>query len=146
MTPDAGQPSLFDKPEETAPSASEVPEMTASVLTVEELNRLVRNLLQDEIGTVWVEGELSGIRYYRTGGRARVYGTLKDSRAEARIVIWDETVSYDISKAGGIKVMALGGEGLFLNSMTGPGTVTIQSMDISQLAAELVPYLPKDNR
>lgn len=106
MTPDAGQPSLFDKPEETAPSASEEPEMTASVLSVEELNRLVRNLLQDEIGTVWVEGELSGIRYYRTGGRARVYGTIKDSRAEASIVIWDETVAtlrFDLED--GMKVL-----------------------------------------
>jgi len=106
VTPDAGQPSLFDKPEETDPSVSEVPEMTASVLTVEELNRLVRNLLQDEIGTIWVEGELSGIRYYRTGGRARVYGTLKDSRAEARIVIWDETVAtlrFDLED--GMKVL-----------------------------------------
>ena len=58
-------------------------------------------------------------------------------------VAWDESVIYNITKAGGIKVMALGGEGLFLNDMTGPGTVTIQSMDISQLAAELIPYLPK---
>lgn len=57
-------------------------------------------------------------------------------------VAWEDTVKYEIAKAGGIKVMALGGEGLFLNSLTGPGKVIIQSMDISQLAHELAPYLP----
>ncbi|MCK4970151.1 MAG: TIGR00266 family protein [Thermoplasmata archaeon] len=57
-------------------------------------------------------------------------------------VAWEDSVKYDIAKAGGIKVMALGGEGLFLNSLTGPGKVIIQSMDISQLAHELAPYLP----
>jgi uncharacterized protein (TIGR00266 family) len=57
-------------------------------------------------------------------------------------VAWEDTVHYDIAKAGGIKVMALGGEGLFLNSLTGPGKVIIQSMDIAQMARELAPYLP----
>lgn len=57
-------------------------------------------------------------------------------------VAWDETVTYEIAKAGGIKTMALSGEGIFLNSMTGPGKVVIQSMDISQLAGALIPYLP----
>ncbi len=37
------------------------------VYSVAELNRRVRDLLIDSIGTVWVEGELSGIKYYRSG-------------------------------------------------------------------------------
>ena len=57
-------------------------------------------------------------------------------------VAWDESVRYEIAKAGGIKTMALSGEGIFLNSLTGPGKVVIQSMDISQLAGALIPYLP----
>lgn len=57
-------------------------------------------------------------------------------------VAWDETVQYNIAKAGGIKTMMLGGEGLFVNQLTGPGTVIIQSMSLQQLANALVPYLP----
>jgi len=109
VSSDPGQPSLFDQLDTTVPSAPETPGMTASILTVEELNRTVRNLLQDEVGTVWVEGELSGIKYYRTGGRARVYGTLKDSKAEARIVIWDETVAslrFDLEDGMKVQVQA----------------------------------------
>lgn len=61
-------------------------------LTVTELNERVRALLQQGMGTVWVEGELSGIRYYGSGYRTRVYGTLKDADAEVSIVLWPETV------------------------------------------------------
>jgi uncharacterized protein (TIGR00266 family) len=57
------------------------------------------------------------------------------------VVCWDETVTYDIQKAGGIKTMVFGGEGLFLASLTGPGNVVLQSMSISQLAAALRPYI-----
>ena len=63
------------------------------VWSVSELNRRVRDLLQDTFGAVRVEGELSGIKYYRSGGRERVYGTLKDAGAEVRIVLWEETVA-----------------------------------------------------
>lgn len=58
------------------------------------------------------------------------------------VVCWDETVRYEITKAGGIKTMLLGGEGLFLASLTGPGNVVLQSMNIQQLAKALVPFLP----
>ncbi len=61
------------------------------------------------------------------------------------VVCWDESVSYEITKAGGIKTMLLGGEGLFLASLTGPGNVVLQSMNIMQLAAALQPYLPHGN-
>jgi uncharacterized protein (TIGR00266 family) len=57
------------------------------------------------------------------------------------VVCWDESVSYEIVKAGGVKTMMLGGEGLFLASLTGPGNVVLQSMSIAQLAAALRPFL-----
>ena len=61
------------------------------------------------------------------------------------VVCWDESVSYEIAKAGGVKTMLLGGEGLFLASLTGPGNIVLQSMNIMQLAAALQPYLPSGN-
>ena len=46
----------------------------------------------------------------------------------------DNTVSYDIEFIGGIKNSLFGGEGLFFASLTGPGTVYIQSLPFSRLA------------
>jgi uncharacterized protein (TIGR00266 family) len=53
------------------------------------------------------------------------------------IVAFDESVSYDIQFAGGIKTALFGGEGLFLANMTGPGKVIVQSMTLSKMRREL---------
>jgi uncharacterized protein (TIGR00266 family) len=55
------------------------------------------------------------------------------------IVGFDESVSYDIQLAGGIKTAIFGGEGLFLATLTGPGRVIIQSMTLEKLRRELTP-------
>lgn len=61
----------------------------------------------------------------------------------AKAVAWEDTVSYDITAAGGVKTALFGGEGLFVTTLTGPGKIIIQSMTLPELAASLVPYLPK---
>lgn len=61
------------------------------------------------------------------------------------VVCWDESVNYEITKAGGIKTMVFGGEGLFLASLTGPGRVVLQSMSIQALAAALRPFIASGN-
>ena len=64
----------------------------------------------------------------------------------ANAVAWQETVSYDIEAAGGIKTALFGGEGLFVTTLTGPGKIIIQSMTLPDLAGSLIPYLPnKEN-
>ena len=63
----------------------------------------------------------------------------------ANAVAWEETVSYDISAAGGIKTSLFGGEGLFVTTLTGPGKIVIQSMTLQDLANALIPYLPSNN-
>lgn len=63
----------------------------------------------------------------------------------ANAVAWEESVSYDIAAAGGIKTSLFGGEGLFVTTLKGPGKVVIQSMTLSELANALVPYLPSNN-
>ena len=55
------------------------------------------------------------------------------------IVAFDESVTYDIQLAGGIKTAIFGGEGLFLATLTGPGRVIIQSMTLQKLRRELAP-------
>jgi uncharacterized protein (AIM24 family) len=59
------------------------------------------------------------------------------------VVGFEDTVQYDIALAGGISTILFGGEGLFVTTLTGPGKVILQSMDIAKLAATLIPYLPK---
>jgi uncharacterized protein (TIGR00266 family) len=63
----------------------------------------------------------------------------------ANAVAWEESVSYDIAAAGGIKTSLFGGEGLFVTTLTGPGRIVIQSMTLQDLANALIPYLPSNN-
>jgi len=55
------------------------------------------------------------------------------------IVAFEESVSYDIQMAGGIKTAIFGGEGLFLATLTGPGKVIIQSLTLEKLRREVSP-------
>jgi uncharacterized protein (TIGR00266 family) len=50
------------------------------------------------------------------------------------LVAFDESVSYDIQRVGGIKTSLFGGEGLFFALMTGPGRVWLQTLPFSRLA------------
>ena len=47
-------------------------------------------------------------------------------------------VNYDIQFAGNIKTALFGGEGLTLATLTGPGTVWLQSLPLSRLADRIV--------
>ena len=57
------------------------------------------------------------------------------------VVGFDASVSYNITRAGGIKTSLFGGEGIFLTTLTGPGRIIIQSLSINNLAAALKPHL-----
>lgn len=54
------------------------------------------------------------------------------------IVAFTQTVNYDIEFIGGIKNSLFGGEGLFYATLTGPGSVWIQSLPFSRLADRIV--------
>jgi len=47
-------------------------------------------------------------------------------------------VDFDLIRAGGIKSMIFGGEGLFFARLTGPGKVWIQSLPFSRLAGRML--------
>jgi uncharacterized protein (TIGR00266 family) len=53
------------------------------------------------------------------------------------VVAFTKDVDYDIQKAGGLKSMIFGGEGLFLATLTGPGRVWLQSLPFSRLAERI---------
>ncbi|MBP3200989.1 MAG: TIGR00266 family protein [Lachnospiraceae bacterium] len=51
----------------------------------------------------------------------------------------------DIQTVKGFKNIVLGGEGLFLTNVTGPGKVIVQTMKLSAFANLLVPFMPRSN-
>ena len=54
------------------------------------------------------------------------------------IAAFAESVDYDIEFVGGFKNALFGGEGLFLATLRGPGTVYLQSLPFSRLADRIV--------
>ena len=54
------------------------------------------------------------------------------------IVAFEPSISYDIERAGNLKSMMLGGEGLFLATLQGTGRVWLQSLPFSRLADRIV--------
>jgi uncharacterized protein (AIM24 family) len=52
-------------------------------------------------------------------------------------------VDYDIERAGNLKSMFFGGEGLFLATLRGRGTVYLQSLPFSRLADRVIAAAPK---
>jgi uncharacterized protein (TIGR00266 family) len=58
------------------------------------------------------------------------------------IVAFTSGIDYSIQRAGGLKSMFFGGEGLFLATLSGTGTVFLQSLPISRLADRILRYAP----
>ncbi|MCG6857682.1 MAG: AIM24 family protein [Salaquimonas sp.] len=52
-------------------------------------------------------------------------------------------IDFDLVKAGSIKSMIFGGEGVFFARLTGPGKVWIQSLPFSRLAGRMLAAAPK---
>ena len=75
---DDGFLDLFDKPEPEA-------EAEIKVLTVTQLTRKIRNLLELKIGAVTLEGEISNLRKQNSG---HIYFTLKDAGAQVSCVLF----------------------------------------------------------
>lgn len=59
-------------------------------LTIEALVRIATLLLEEKIGLVWVEGEVSGLK---TPGSGHLYFALKDDRAQVNAVMWRSTAA-----------------------------------------------------
>jgi uncharacterized protein (TIGR00266 family) len=62
------------------------------------------------------------------------------------VVGFEDNIDFDIQRAGSLKSMVFGGEGLFLATLRGTGKVWLQSMPISKLVQALSPYGSNTNK
>ena len=58
------------------------------------------------------------------------------------IVAFPPNIEYSIERAGNLKSMFFGGEGLFLATLRGTGTVYLQSLPFSRLADRILKHAP----
>ena len=59
------------------------------------------------------------------------------------LVAFESSIDYNIERAGNLKSMFFGGEGLFLATLSGHGRVWIQSLPFSRLADRILAHAPK---
>lgn len=102
---------LFSDPfEELFPGDDLLPEPPRReprrTLTVSQLNAAIRDLLDGQLGELWIEGELSNCRIWNTG---HMYFTLKDDRAQVRGVMFRMALRYlRFKPEDGLRVIARG--------------------------------------
>ncbi len=58
------------------------------------------------------------------------------------LVGFTDGIDYDIERAGSLKSMVFGGEGLFLATLKGTGTVWLQSLPFSRMADRIIASAP----
>jgi len=104
------------------------------------------------LGTGFFGGEGFILQHLQGDGMAFIHvgGTVvkKDLKNEVIrvdtgcIAAFTSGISYDIERAGGLKSMFFGGEGLFLATLRGTGTVLLQSLPFSRMADRILQHAP----
>ncbi len=61
------------------------------------------------------------------------------------VAAFEASVNYSAEMVKGFANILFGGEGLFLTTLTGPGKVWLQTMSTAEMAARIIPFLPKSN-
>ncbi|GAB4197149.1 MAG: TIGR00266 family protein [Wenzhouxiangellaceae bacterium] len=109
---------------------------------------------QRKIGTALFGGEGFIMQRLQGDGMAFVHagGTLAEHQLKPGeklrvdtgcVVGYQPSVNFDIQYVGKLKSAIFGGEGLFFATLTGPGSVWLQSLPISRLAGRILAYAPK---
>ncbi len=81
------------------------------IFSVGELTHTIKYLLEENIPTIWLEGEVSNFKAHSSG---HFYFTLKDSKAQISAVIWRSRASIlDFEIEDGMHVQALGNVRVF---------------------------------
>jgi uncharacterized protein (TIGR00266 family) len=62
------------------------------------------------------------------------------------VVAFEEGIDFSVQRAGGLKSMIFGGEGIFLATLRGTGRVWLQSMPVKKLIAALMPQGENANK
>lgn len=58
------------------------------------------------------------------------------------VVAFERSVNYEIETVKGLKNIFLGGEGLFLTKLTGPGRVILQTQNFNEFAGRIIRMVP----
>ena len=90
-------------------------------------------------GTAFIEIDGYAKEYNLPAGQQIVVDT-------GHLAAMSATCTMDIVTVPGIKNMFLGGEGVFNTVITGPGTVYLQSMPLTNIAGALAPLIAPKNR
>jgi exodeoxyribonuclease VII large subunit len=94
-----------------SPSSSAAGQPSRRILSVTELTIRVRDVLEQQIGQVWVEGELSNCRVWNTG---HLYFTLKDENSQLRGFMFKSALRYlRFKPVDGTRVVARGRIGVY---------------------------------
>jgi exodeoxyribonuclease VII large subunit len=81
------------------------------VYTVSDLTREIRDILESNFPSIWVEGEISNCHLHSSG---HLYFTLKDDRAQIRAVMFRSQVQYlSFVPEDGMHVLCLGRLGVY---------------------------------
>ena len=81
-------------------------EAARNIYTVSALNREVRRLIEDHLGTVWVQGEISNLAQPSSG---HLYWSIKDENAQLRCVMFRQNNRLlNFSPENGREVLARG--------------------------------------
>lgn len=94
-------------------------------------------ILQDISGTGMVFLEIDGNRVEKNLAPGEV---LKVDTGN--VVAFERTVNYEIETVKGLKNIFLGGEGLFLTKLTGPGKVILQTQNFNEFAGRIIRMVP----
>ncbi|MEM7218178.1 MAG: TIGR00266 family protein [Pseudomonadota bacterium] len=108
---------------------------------------------QRKLGTALFGGEGFIMQKLEGDGLAFVHagGTLAERRLKAGetlrvdtgcVVAYESSVEFDVEFVGKLKSAVFGGEGLFFATLSGPGSVWLQSLPISRLAGRIMAYAP----
>ena len=99
------------RPAESTPAAAPAPPTTPTaparkILSVSELTSQVRRLLENQVGTIWVTGEVTNLRAQSSG---HIYFTLKDAGSQLSCVLFRaEPVAHRDLLEDGQKVLLQG--------------------------------------
>ncbi len=108
---------------------------------------------QKRLGTGFFGGEGFILQRLHGDGMAFVHacGTIIERQLKGEtlrvdtgcLVAFEPSVDYNIERAGNLKSMFFGGEGLFLATLRGTGRVWLQSLPFSRLADRIIAHAPK---
>lgn len=97
-------------------------------------------------GFVLQKLEGTGLVFVHMGGSIRKIELRSGERLDVDtgcLAAMTAGVDFDIRRAGGLKSMLFGGEGVFFATVTGPGTVWLQSLPFSRLAGRMLASAPQ---